>query len=410
MNNEIVYAIFEKNDYKQLLKNKTSLTEDDLYYLKDGKQYKIVIKDGNNYELPHIIYNSYRGDTNNECWGEVINNSNTYSHEKENITCVTNSKLQAIRRNKKSVDEEGNVLPFIVKEIEKKEENKEKNTTELVYSMGVCNFYSGSDGSNTYVDVLKKITVVNDSNVENKLIWEYIKDGNQYKVKKNNSDYTTDSNITCDDFSGISNGKITFEYILGALLETTGENNVNVIDENSGIFYRESYDFSKRSEYFNFIDNTYNSEEYEFVEIENYEGSTNDVVEKKDNEKKNENVGKIFKETQKNDDGEVETIKYYQLLAKYTFIDINYESGILNEGDNKILTNASFNENLTLYDNFYDTNIFKLDIINDIEEFNTSIDLNIERGISSAYERHHILFEINSIADLENYRNNVFKI
>ena len=60
------------------------------------------------------------------------------------------------------------------------------------------------------------------------------------------------------------------------------------------------------------------------------------VVEKNDDEEKNENVGKIFKETQKNDDGEVETTKYYQLLAKYTFIDINYESGILNEGNNKI--------------------------------------------------------------------------
>lgn len=397
INESAIYKNLTKEEYNNKIKDKKIFTNDDLYE-KDlyEKSYRILIKDNDSYYLPNIIYTTYKGDINNDYWVEVVNNSDTNSNQNENITCVTNSKLQAIRRNKKSVDEEGNVLPFIVKE------NKNTlNTTELVYSMGVCNFYSGSDGSNTYVDVLKKITVVNDSNVENKLIWEYIKVGNEYKIKKNNSSYATDSNIACNDFSGISNGKITFEYILGALLKTTGENKVNVIDENSGIFYRESYDFSKRSDYFNLIDNINNTNNsaYEFVEVE-YEGDSTNLPIKSDDKNKNENVGKIFK------DG----TKYYQLLAKYTFIDINYESGILNEGDNKILTNASFNENLTLYDNFYDTNIFKLDTINDIEEFNTSIDLNIERGISSAYERHHILFEINSIADLENYRNNVFKI
>ena len=97
------------------------------------------------------------------------------------------------------------------------------------------------------------------------------------------------------------------------------------------------------------------------------------------------------------------------MLAKYKYIDIDYENAIL-DNNKKILTSASFNKELTHEDNFFETNIFKWDVTNDIEEVNMTIDLNVERGISAAFERHHILFEINSIADLENYRNNMFKL
>lgn len=407
------YSIEDKGDFEKKINefDEKKYDENVLY----DNNLRIIVKDGDKYFFPNVIYTASNIDDFENYWGgnNYTNNDNG-SNINDNVYCVTDSKLQTIRRSKKSCDEDGNILPFIVKEYVLNEGDN-KNTTELLYSLGVSNFYSGTnDNCNTYVDFLKKVEVKYDS-IEEKLTWEYVKNGSDYSVKKtitttngSTTEKVEESNISVneidssDNTSNSDSGIITFEYVLGALLLSG-----NTIDENSGIKYKESYNFTVKEELFNFIDNT-NNTDYEYKEIE-YEENGNIKIEiKKDEYKKNENVGKIYKLDVKDSDDKI-TTTYYQLLAKYKYIDIDYENAIL-DNNKKILTSASFNKELTHEDNFFETNIFKWDVTNDIEEVNMTIDLNVERGISAAFERHHILFEINSIADLENYRNNMFKL
>ena len=107
-----------------------------------------------------------------------------------------------------------------------------------------------------------------------------------------------------------------------------------------------------------------------------------------------------------------------RLLSEYTFIDINFEDKIYevistdnsNLKKNTLLSDISYGLESIGYDDFQKDYIFKDENIIGLEDVVENIDINIERGISSSFEKHHILCEIKSFSDLENYRNNLFKL
>ena len=59
---------------------------------------------------------------------------------------------------------------------------------------------------------------------------------------------------------------------------------------------------------------------------------------------------------------------------------------------------------------FNNIDTYKNDELIGVEDITKKININIERGKSSAFERLHILTEIKTLNDLEKYKNNYFKI
>ncbi len=106
-------------------------------------------------------------------------------------------------------------------------------------------------------------------------------------------------------------------------------------------------------------------------------------------------------------------------IASIDFININFTYSLLNSGENddvKTITDNPIYSTATIDKNDIEkgtTNFaptYKEESLLGVTNINETIDARVSRGISAAFERHHILGEIKTMQDLENFRNNYFEI
>ena len=220
-----------------------------------------------------------------------------------------------------------------------------------------------------------------------------------------------------------SEGVITFNYICGCIInkQKTLTNNEEIsrltYEPNSGIIYSESYpykitvngiNFTSPKEIEELTEHKYRAYDYELRE--------GDVVinGKPNTDLTYNNVGEIYYIT----DIFNRRGSYKRILSEYKMIQIDFSqskytkdvSDVEKYRNNIILSNIGFATKQTFDDKFQHGNMVKDDFMVGIEGVNNNIDINVERGSSSAFERLHILSEIKTFNDLENYKNNYFKI
>lgn len=417
------------------------------------------------------------------------------------------SKLSSLRRYKKTIDNDGNILPFIL-------DNKSSMDTELPFNVGVSFIYLVPNDK-FRGDVMKEI-ILESEDSEYQLIFKYSNKGkivvnkNFYKTPnetienevkltdnimlyKNESAYTyfyewvknegtnekdetielvqylptaekkylnktlqtsaqTDNGViyyinTCviekikvvyetildnsimikpsmlsfgNNNILIKKGFITFHYLKDCLLNF---NNVNkcyeIIDDNYGLSYVEKYKYEISVAGVNLVSSkvieeieyhTYELYDYEITDIDEVVGNYWDV-----NTSDMNNVGNVYQVVNEDDNS---IIGYKRLLSNYNYIHINFDENVYevtstdneNFKKNVLLTTVQYNINDIIDDNFQKDYVFKNEYTIGIENLVENIEINIERGLSSSFEKHHILSEIKSMSDLENYRNNLFKL
>lgn len=417
------------------------------------------------------------------------------------------SKLSSLRRYKKSIDNDGNILPFIL-------DNKSSMDTELPFNVGVSFIYLASN-DNFRGDVMKEIILESeDSNYQ--LIFKYSDKGkiavnkNFYKTPnetienevkltdnimlyKNESAYTyfckweknegasekdetielvqylptaekkylnktlqtsaqTDNGIiyyinTCvlektkvvyetilnksimikpsmlsfgNNDILIKKGYITFHYLKDCSLKF---NNVNkcyeIIDDNYGLSYVEKYKYEISVAGVNLVSSEaiekkethdYEFYDYEITDIDEVVGDYSDGLDLDMND-----VGNVYQVVDENNNI---IMGYKRLLSNYNYIHINFDENVYevtstdneNFKKNVLLTTVQYSINDIIDDNFQKDYVFKNEYTIGVENLVENIEINIERGLSSSFEKHHILSEIKSMSDLENYRNNLFKL
>ena len=395
-------------EYKNILNNSNKKNE----YIQNGvtKNNKpLLFKEGEKWYLPSIVYKARYSEVTGEY---VFNESNTIYWEKvvstdgdaENVVAIGESKLNSLIRDKRSVDEDGNILPFIIN-------NTGSSKTELQYGMGYTNHIL-TNNDEIYFDSLDKMEIYNEEGVKVKTL-EYIinEEGKNIRITDENGNQTQTGTyaISCALFP--IKGRVEIEYRIGVIMTDERE-----VVSGSGVKYRETYNFEKVSEAFNVKLNRYPSG-YPILSLVDYSGDEeideNTTPTWYDNLMVKSNIGKIYKE--EDNDG---NIKFKQLLSSYTYIKFDYESKkteIINEYldskiENVILSEMEYGGISVSDDNFIKSNIFKNPLTIGLEDKKENININVERGTSSAFELHHILSEVNTLQDLENYRNNLFKL
>ena len=422
------------------------------------------------------------------------------------IKTLGDSKLNTIRRYKKSVDEDGNILPFIL-------DANSSTDGELEYNVGVFNVYIGGNDifrGDVMVDItfnndnettqfkydnngktliIKKITKKfsaafdDEIKLNNNIIlkndeknnsftytWQKIKTtttidesvevvSNLPKANENSFDKKYQTTAFTDNilyyttyvcvkenmiliYSGVSDeiiyikpsllhinnetskmsGDVTFTYLKDCFLNIDEKKCIKKYLENTGLLHTESYNYEISVAAINLISSKKNEENvslnHKYV-LYDYELRDNDVVcDTIDKDNKTiynyKNVGKIY--GIKGSNGTI--YKYMRLLSEYTFIDINFETELYevtstddsNLKKNTLLSNIYYNLENIGYDDFQKDYIFKDENMIGIQDVTENINVKIERGISSSFEKHHILCEVKSFSDLENYRNNLFNL
>ena len=243
-----------------------------------------------------------------------------------------------------------------------------------------------------------------------------------YSGISNNTVYINHSLLHINDESNQNSGTVTFKYLKDCFLDVNENGCIKKYLENSGLLYSETYNYGISVAALNLI----LDEKYEKNPLLNHNYILYDY-DLKDNEEvygfiydgdktiyEYKNIGKIYGIIGPNE----YISKYMRLLSEYTFIDINFEDKIYevistdnsNLKKNTLLSDISYGLESIGYDDFQKDYIFKDENIIGLEDVVENIDINIERGISSSFEKHHILCEIKSFSDLENYRNNLFKL
>ena len=425
------------------------------------------------------------------------------------IKTTSDSKLTSLRRFKKSVDDDGNILPFIL--------NDSKTVdTELPYSVGIYNvymgpndtfrgdvmtdisisteknnqflsisyigsgktsinttFYKNIDGQNEnkitlpnietgytitettlykweevnktterdenielidtlpnaeekYLDLFFQATSYTDS-IMYYVTYKCVKDkiSVNYSGETKNKVYITPSMLMLGDYGLTSSkGTIDFSYIKDCFLiyNSKGDTSLKNYDYQTGLIYNEGYNYEisvgainlNNGEYFEKKEDgghTYKLYPHELEDGDVVAGDIDDI----DTSQPNiyNKIGNIYCERV---NGEV--IGYKRLLSEYNFIDIDFDSEIYevtstdieNLKKNTILSSIEYSLKSITEDDFQKDYVIKDEYTIGLEDVIEEIDIDIERGISSSFERHHILCEIKSLGDLENYRNNLFKI
>lgn len=442
---EKVHEITEKEEYDS----------NDVYQMtEDGKIKRIVIEKETNgvkkYFMPVITFRSKYNEENNVFdfdddknthWFKINNDendNNTY------ISTKAESRLNSVRRVKYSVDENGETLPFIVN-------FKANNDTELVFKCGTTTL-SFMDYA-IYSDVLNSIIIKNEDNSEGIKI-EY-KSGNTFyiekwfsiskgkrdeetinlsnevlkknKVLENNEfntvyytgetgiNYVDTSFMNYSDSDFIKNaGTIEFIYTIGAQIKNDEEvtnKNIEII-EGSGIKYKDTYKYEIINKGFNYIPNNNDKTTLSniiLVEIDDElldEAQFTEVESIDDIEYEIENINSTYL---------VKNVGYFRLLYNFTYYDIKYsENNIVIEIDDNGLSKITRLSDITYggeqltNDRFISSPAYKDDKINGIENIQKEIDIEVDRGAYASFERHHILSEIKTFEDIENYRNNFF--
>lgn len=503
------------NDYEDIL------IGNDLMEL--GKP--ILFVNGSQILYPSIVYESKYDETT----GKHMFNTPEVTYWKkveiddtvnQNIETTSESHLNSLIRMKKTVSEDGTVLPFIIN-------TKGEMDTELRYNMGYTN-HSFTDNDEVYFDSLDKVEIydVNASQMTEDDVSPYttieLKKG-QIKITNKNGETRNTDSVCISSTLFPEKGEVKFYYRIGGILSNI-ENASNAVS--NGVCYSEYYSFEKKSDFYNVkmplsVLKKYNTtHELKIVDYEfNYDNDEEIIMEWSDTEMWEDNIGTVYKfkdimegilstdliEYRYYDNGnpidckvknveaefigkyrEIDGINYMefkivkgkytapegvdnkknrlryiyiinekwrgvsvienvkivlktheliknnaceidvkdrenvhvQLLSKYNYIDINYEekrSTFVNEylsskEEKVILSNVEYGGVAVSDDNFIYSELYKNPFDIGVEEKEKKIDINIERGTSSFFERYHILSEVNTMQDLENYRNNLFKL
>lgn len=373
----------------------------------------IIFCDENSLFFPSIVYKSKYNTAKGEY--DFNTDENTYWEKVEidetdtvTVKTTSESKLNHLIRDKKTVDEDGTVLPFII--------NKEGDMdTELRYGMGYTN-YSVTNHDEVYFDSLDKVEIFGeDGEIDKTIIFDndkvIITDKGGKTIERNTfvlmSSYFPDK------------GSVKFNYRIGAIMSNSNEEDTFNIIEDSGVKYSESYTFNRYSGFYNYKVSDSILIKYGTIhelQLIDYELGLSDDIDVipmwAENQKKEENIGCTY---QVFEDGYI-VVK--QLMSKYNYINIDYDSKkveIENEyidgkKENVLLSEIEYGGITITDDNFIYSDIYKNPLTIGLEEKKEDIDINIERGKSSLFERFHILSEVNTFQDLETYRNNLFKL
>lgn len=521
-----LYYIFKKVD-----KLPTNLTPKEIVYdIDSGKKIIYFILNDGYYQI-YLPYISHKAEINKDD-GEFIFNTNFWVLNNGNldnftvddsgiildgelsgetfktkyIRTTSDSKLTSLRRFKKSVDEDGNILPFIL-------DVYKTMDTELPYTTGIYNVYMGpndtfradimtdisisSDNNNQYFnatydgsgqtviytyfnknineDIESVITISNNINLYNVetgntvlykwveiektidkndsidmvdnlpnaeekyynsyyqltsytnsvmyyIIYKCVKDKVQvtYIGTTNRNVYITPSMLMLgDDGLTSSQGIINFSYIKDVfLIYNEDDKTLKNYDKQTGLMYNENYNYELNIAAINLTHNektelnnphVYNFYDYELKENDEISGVYSEEIEREYN-----NVGNIYSVVDENGD----IIGYKRLLSEYNFIDVDFENEIYevtstdieNLKKNTILSSIEYTLESITEDDFQKDYTIKDEYTIGLEDVSEDINIDIERGLSSSFEKHHILCEIKSLSDLENYRNNLFKI
>lgn len=317
----------------------------------DGKYYLIQYYYCGYYnEDDRVIYFD-----NNLHWVEALDNDDiTYSEEQYETLHIVENMLGDLKRKKNDVDDDGIVLPFNlhytnVIDAEGHVINRilDKSICELPY---ICGYMNLSITANEEIvgDVLNSITLYNS---DDDSISELIFNTSDIPILSNQIDF--------DKYNAIK-----FDYYKNCILDNI--NNKWVRRDKSGINYFVIYALRK----------------------ENYIGNVN---------------------------GEEVNIDYPVFNYNITLDEITKNiSGVTfdNEDldDMKDIAIINYTQEQIVADNFYNIPYFKDESNLGLQNYNQGIDADIERGTSAAFERHNILGEVCTLSDLENYRNNYFKL
>lgn len=208
------------------------------------------------------------------------------------------------------------------------------------------------DNEDTSIPFMVGYSLSNDGStvdVLKEVIFSETSTGKAYTARTEN-EYITYSNIKSNLFyDDYGSGNITFKYIIGAIPEKNAKG--IIVSHEGGIEYEDTFAF-------------------EMAKIENvaYNGSTGNT---------------------------------------FNYIDIKYEN-IDNFENSTIFSNVTYNCNKFNENNGIAT--FKNEELIGIEWVNEKIDIDIDRGKASLFERMNILGEVNTFDDLKNYKNNYFDL
>ena len=295
-------------------------------------------------------------------WKRIENwDLSAMSKNGETYSGICESYISDYKRKKKSVDDGGNILPFIVHYIDVLDSGGtvsdriiDDGNTELLYMVGVVNETTDADG-NTITDGISSIKIFENS-VSGVSLCDF---------------YTPNVPILYSDISGYTNGNIIqFTYYKGMVINSNG-----VIIDN-GIIYEEYYNYTLKVAKMGNTQNTGATYDVEFKSYDNHNIFFNYV-----------DINFFYSALNITDNTDIE------LLTKnpiYTKVTVNKNS------INKEEINYAYS--------YHDETL--LGVVNRVDD----IDVNISRGTSAAFERHNILGEIKTLQDLQNFRNNYFEI
>ncbi len=306
-------------------------------------------------------------DINNQHWVELGTKQETTKFE---YTGITESELYTLKRNVTSVDDYGETLPFIY---DMNGGIPVSGTTQLFYRGGPVN-------ERNYRE---KDTVCNAD-------WLY-----SVKYKENEDDKWANINLSekdidvdgkeIDGSEGIirssafacDSGICEFTYYVGCDVNIAHYKNENVTGitktrvENTGVKFTETWGFERK--HLNEVH--INQIEYDFEYIYLYPINNDEYS-----------------------DGNVDINEKMPIYSMVTYYDgqlcKDYASAPFYKDENLI--------------GIQDINTLEYDMHQDM--YASTINAYIERGVSSSFERHNILGEIKTFADLENYRNDYFNI
>lgn len=219
-----------------------------------------------------------------------------------------------------------------------------------------------------------------------------------------------------------NNGKVNFTYTLGAIVEyennvNTKENDITIL-KNSGIKYNEVYNYKIEDTFINYVPSdivTIDDSRFKLLNVKEEDirdFTVIDITDESIPKLDRNNVGIVYKNAISENN-----IKYYRCLCKYNYINIDYDSSIttiINSDNgiqnNVLLSDIEYGGTQVIEDGFLKSYIYKDERLNDIENIHINAEIDIDRGMSSAFERMHILSEVKTFEDLENYRNNLFSL
>ena len=277
-------------------------------------------------------------------WGEASTLvKKETSSEPETYETQTESMLANLKRQKVSMDDDCNVLPFIthysmVPIVNTVYKRKELSTdeTESLYRAGITNVTANSNGVVT-CDYLEKIVFNGD---ESSLVY---------------NDQTEP--LICNDTDYADFDKITFIYYINAEIDPSN----NQVAPSTGVKYVEEHSFT----------------------IEHMEATIDNIV--------------------------CTGLPYFSISDDYSFAKDENED-LANSGHGTEFAEASIDVTQIGKTPFSEIPIFKDEKLNSVQDISSEIDVDIDRGIATSFERHNALGEINTMQDLEHYRNNYFDV